>query len=57
MFAALEDQMVTWEPESGDESPDRIDALVWAARRLFLGKKGPVVAGAPVALEMAANGE
>lgn len=36
MFAALEDQMVTWEPESGDESPDRVDALVWAARRLFI---------------------
>jgi hypothetical protein len=28
-FAALEDQMVTWTPES-TESPDRMDALVWA---------------------------
>jgi phage terminase large subunit-like protein len=47
MFAALEDQMVTWEPESGDESPDRIDALVWAARRLFVGKKDPVPSSGP----------
>jgi phage terminase large subunit-like protein len=27
-FPALEDQMVTWVP--GDDSPDRMDALVWA---------------------------
>lgn len=26
----LEDQMVTWSPQSGERSPDRLDALVWA---------------------------
>jgi phage terminase large subunit-like protein len=29
-FPELEDQMCTWEPLSGDPSPDRLDALVWA---------------------------
>jgi phage terminase large subunit-like protein len=33
----LEDQLVTWEPLSGMESPDRLDALVWALTDLFLG--------------------
>jgi hypothetical protein len=28
-FAELEDEMTTWTPE--DESPNRMDALVWAA--------------------------
>lgn len=32
----LEEQMVTWDPESG-ESPDRVDALVWGLTDLFLG--------------------
>jgi len=31
-FAALEDQMCEWVP--GDESPDRMDALVWAITEL-----------------------
>lgn len=30
----LEDQMRTWVPDSGDPSPDRMDALVWAATEL-----------------------
>lgn len=34
-FPQLEDQMVTWTPDSGD-SPDRLDALVWAATELSL---------------------
>ncbi len=34
-FEELEDQLVTWTPESG-ESPDRLDALVWAITELFL---------------------
>jgi len=34
-FTELEDQLVTWTPESG-ESPDRLDALVWAFTELFL---------------------
>lgn len=32
-FNLLEDQMVSWTPES-DESPDRLDALVWALTEL-----------------------
>lgn len=31
----LEDQLCTWSPESG-QSPDRLDALVWAATDLML---------------------
>jgi len=34
-FDELEDQLVTWTPETG-ESPDRLDALVWALTELFL---------------------
>lgn len=44
-FPILEDQLVTWEPESGDESPDRLDALVWAWTILLL-MKGPRTVGA-----------
>ena len=36
-FSELEDQMCTWEPLSGDPSPDRLDALVWALTDLMLG--------------------
>jgi phage terminase large subunit-like protein len=35
-FTTLEDQMVTWSPLSQD-SPDRVDALVWAVTELMLG--------------------
>jgi hypothetical protein len=41
-FAELEDQLCTWEPLSGDESPDRLDALVWAMTDLFLRGHEPV---------------
>ena len=34
-FPALEDEMCQWTP--GDPSPDRMDALVWAATELMLG--------------------
>lgn len=34
MFAELEDQMCQWVP--GDDSPDRMDALVWALTELML---------------------
>lgn len=34
-FASLEDQLVTWAPDSR-ESPDRLDALVWAFTELGL---------------------
>jgi len=33
MFAELEDQMCTWVP--GEDSPDRMDALVWALTELM----------------------
>jgi len=35
-FAELEDQLVTWEPDS-DKSPDRMDAMVWAISELMGG--------------------
>jgi len=35
-FAQLEDQLVTWEPDS-DKSPDRMDAMVWAVSDLMSG--------------------
>ena len=37
MFPELEDQLVSWEPLSGDPSPDRLDALVWGFTELMLG--------------------
>ena len=37
MFDELEDQMCTWTP--GDDSPDRLDALVWAMTALFLERR------------------
>lgn len=36
IFSELEDQLVTWTPESGT-SPDRLDALVWAVTELMVG--------------------
>lgn len=36
-FPELEDQCCTWEPLSGDPSPDRLDGLVWAMTDLILG--------------------
>ena len=33
-FTQLEDQLVTWEPDS-DSSPDRMDAMVWAVTDLM----------------------
>lgn len=32
----LEDQMCQWDPTMGDESPDRVDALVWALTELIV---------------------
>src|SRR5215471_8974904 len=36
-MSTLEDQMCSWVPDSGDPSPDRLDARVWAITELFLG--------------------
>jgi phage terminase large subunit-like protein len=38
LYPELEDQMCEWEPGQGGESPDRVDALVWAFSDLMLGK-------------------
>ena len=35
-FGALEDQMCGWTPQSGEKSPDRLDALVWAVTELLI---------------------
>lgn len=40
-FPQLEDQLCTWEPLSGEASPDRLDALVWALTNLFLRGQEP----------------
>jgi phage terminase large subunit-like protein len=42
-FPALEDQMAFWDPNEGNNrtnSPDRVDALVWAFTELMLGGGG-----------------
>lgn len=43
-FTELEDQMCTWLSESG-ESPDRMDALVWALTELMLDEGKPFMIG------------
>ena len=35
-FPELEDQLCTWAPLSGEASPDRLDAMVWALSQLML---------------------
>lgn len=40
-FDDLENQMVTWEGGSSDDSPDRVDALVWALTELMLDGSQP----------------
>jgi len=37
----LETQMTTWDPADSDESPDRVDALVWALTELMLDASQP----------------
>lgn len=43
-FDLLEDQMCSYEPGLGMESPDRFDALVWAMTELVVGSRPPAVA-------------
>lgn len=47
-FGELEDQMCTWVPydDGGQESPDRLDAMVWAVWHLLVRGTVPVVAPA-----------
>mgnify|MGYP005813764459 FL=1 len=35
-FDALEGELVSWSPDMGDASPNRLDALVWGFTELFL---------------------
>ena len=37
LLAELEEQLCSWVPDSGDASPDRLDARVWAITELMLG--------------------
>lgn len=37
-FQEMEDQLCVWEPLSGEESPDRLDSVVWGLTELMIGK-------------------
>lgn len=41
-FPELEDQLCTWDATTGEGSPDRLDALVWAFGALLLNKEAVV---------------
>ncbi len=43
-YAAMESQMTTWTPDTGLDSPDRLDALVWGMTELLLAGQGAFVA-------------
>lgn len=40
-FPELEDQLCTWDASTGEKSPDRLDAYVWAFTELMLGGGAP----------------
>lgn len=40
MFAKLEDQATGWDPKTDKDSPDRMDAMVWAITELASGTDG-----------------
>lgn len=40
MFAKLEDQATNWNPKTDKDSPDRMDAMVWAMTELAEGTSG-----------------
>lgn len=46
-LALLEDQMCQWEPDTGEASPDRLDAAVWLLWRLLIepGRSKTLVTG------------
>lgn len=44
-FPDLEDQLCTWEPGISTDSPDRLDALVWAVTELVERRTGDIAAG------------
>jgi phage terminase large subunit-like protein len=41
VFRDLEDQLCNWEPGKNQESPDRLDGLVWAISQMMPKKKRP----------------
>ena len=41
LFSDLELQMTTWSPADDADSPDRVDALVWALTDLMLTRPRP----------------
>ena len=43
-FIGLEDEMVTWVPLVSTDSPNRVDALVWAATELLIDGPGTMTA-------------
>lgn len=43
-FAGLEDQLCTWDANGAEQSPDRLDALVWALTELMLERTQAVAA-------------
>lgn len=52
-FGELEQQMTGWSPQSGDKSPDRMDALVWAVTELVIDPEDQMVShqfGQPVVI-------
>lgn len=44
-FTELEDQLCDWNPLTDPDSPDRLDALVWAGSYLMLGMGRPIYDG------------
>jgi hypothetical protein len=45
-FIGLEDEMVTWVPLTSTDSPNRVDALVWAATELLIDGPGTAAVSA-----------
>ncbi|MBM0226855.1 hypothetical protein [Micromonospora sp. ATA51] len=54
-FPALEDQLTTWTPESGD-SPDRLDALVHGVTYLRSKESRRAVVASPLRAKSAGQG-
>lgn len=48
-LTALEDELTTWNPLLAANSPDRLDAVVWALTDLMLGPQMAVVPRGPIA--------
>jgi phage terminase large subunit-like protein len=46
-FAKLEDELTGWDPTLGGESPNRLDANVWALTELMLDEQAATYSGVP----------